>query len=584
MAALPRLRLLRHTPRHVHTPSPSCLQRRALTTTTPDGPRIAIIGAGPAGFYSAYRILTRLPTAKIDMYEALPVPYGLVRYGVAPDHPEVKNCQDKFEEVAQHPNFTYLGNLPVGEDPPPPTTTSTTTIETTPNTNPPTPSRHLPLSTLLPHYHALLLAYGASKDRKLGIPGEDTLSGIHSARAFVGWYNGLPEYRHLNPNLEDAEEATIIGQGNVALDVARMLLSPIDRLRVTDITEYALERLSRSRVKRVRVVGRRGLLQTSFTIKELRELLTLPATYFHPLPLPPPDAPPSTTPPPLFPPPTLQSTLPRAQKRLLQILTPHTYPLPHPPPPPPPSVNKSWSLDFHLAPTAFLSQNPQSPSSLTHIKFTQTTYPPDVSPFSPDSRPVLTAHTEVVQAQLALTSIGYLSTEIPGSVRLGIPFNPRMGLVPNERGRVVVPVEAGGGGGSDGGGNSVRVPGVYTSGWVKRGPTGVLASTMFDAFETAEAIVEDWVAGGGEVGFMDYEEDFGFPTTSTTISTSTSSSRRPKLGWEAVQHEVRRRGLRVVGWEGWRRIDEAERGRGAEGKGKVREKFGSVEEMLGVLD
>ncbi|KAG9972652.1 nucleotide-binding domain-containing protein, partial [Aureobasidium melanogenum] len=208
-----------------------CHGDRLYSTADSERPfRCAVIGSGPAGFYAAYRMLQKMPNARVDMYEALPSPYGLVRFGVAPDHPEVKNCIDKFVEVASHPSFTFIGNTTIGSAP-----------------------SSLPLSSIAPHYNALLFSYGASQDRKLGIAGED-LSGVVSARAFVGWYNGLPEYANLNPALDSGDEAVVIGQGNVALDVARVLLSPLDRLRHTDMTEAALETLSKSRVRRVRVV------------------------------------------------------------------------------------------------------------------------------------------------------------------------------------------------------------------------------------------------------------------------------------------------------------------------------------------
>jgi adrenodoxin-NADP+ reductase len=170
------------------------------------------------------------------MYEQLPVPYGLVRFGVAPDHPEVKNCQDTFEEVAQSPRFNYVGNVRVGYD--------------------------VGLKSMTPHYDALLFSYGASEDRALGIPGED-LKGVLSARSFVGWYNGLPQFQGLEPDLQAGEQAVVIGQGNVALDVARILLSPVDKLAKTDISAQALQSLAESRVRAVRVVGRRGPIQVS---------------------------------------------------------------------------------------------------------------------------------------------------------------------------------------------------------------------------------------------------------------------------------------------------------------------------------
>ena len=146
-----------------------------------------------------------------------------------------QNCEVKFAEVASSPRFNFIGNVDVGKD--------------------------IWLSSLKHHYDAILFAYGASKDRKLGVPGEDRSKGIYSARAFVGWYNGLPEYANLNPNLEAGEEAIVIGQGNVALDVARILLTDVNDLRKTDITDYALAALSKSKVRRVRVVGRRGPMQ-----------------------------------------------------------------------------------------------------------------------------------------------------------------------------------------------------------------------------------------------------------------------------------------------------------------------------------
>lgn len=205
------------------------------TTATSRGRlRIAIIGSGPAGFYTAHRLINKVDDAVIDMYEQLPVPYGLVRFGVAPDHPDVKNCQDTFEDVAQSPRFNYVGNMRVGTD--------------------------IKLSQMKLHYDAILFSYGASEDRKLGVPGEN-MPGVYSAREFVGWYNGLPEFQDMQPNLQAGEQAIVIGQGNVALDVARMLLSPVDALRKTDIAEQAIQTLSESKVRSVRIVGRRGPLQ-----------------------------------------------------------------------------------------------------------------------------------------------------------------------------------------------------------------------------------------------------------------------------------------------------------------------------------
>lgn len=231
-------RLLAAVARPVHINARTNARTSAYSTSSAASKkplRLAIVGSGPAGFYTAHRLMKHVPDAVVDMYEKLPVPYGLVRFGVAPDHPEVKNCQDTFEEVAASDRFTYVGNVEVGKT--------------------------LALADMKPHYDAILFAYGASEDRKLGIPGEDEYSGVYSAREFVGWYNGHPDFSHLTPALDKGEHAVIIGQGNVALDVARILLKPLDQLRRTDIAEHALEALSRSTIKRVDVVGRRGPLQ-----------------------------------------------------------------------------------------------------------------------------------------------------------------------------------------------------------------------------------------------------------------------------------------------------------------------------------
>lgn len=358
------------------------------------------------------------------------------------------------------------------------------------------------------------------------------LRGIFSARAFVGWYNGLPEYRNLNPRLDDfGEEAVVIGQGNVALDVARILVMGLEELRKTDITEYALEGLSKSRVNRVRVVGRRGPLQAAFTVKELRELLSLQNVWFPPVD-------PSLLP-------NDPSSFPRAPKRIMQVLQkgPKTTLG---------KAKKSWELTFLRSPTAFLP-SATDPTRLGAIEFQKTQLEEPI--FSATAKTIVTGETETITTGLAFRSIGYLSEPIPGFVELGIPFNHTRGLVPNEDGRVVfAPTHSGE--------SPHPVPGVYTSGWVKRGPTGVIATTMYDAFDTGDAIVNDWMS---RVKFMEF------------------GGAGDKGGWDAVKQEVKNMGLRPVSWSQWQKIDEAEKERGRVA-GKEREKFTSEKEMLSVLD
>ncbi|KAF1850750.1 NADPH:adrenodoxin oxidoreductase mitochondrial precursor [Cucurbitaria berberidis CBS 394.84] len=476
--------------------------------TTRGSLRVAIIGSGPAGFYTAYRLLSKVQDVVVDMYEQLPVPYGLVRFGVAPDHPEVKNCQDTFEEVAQSPRFNYVGNVHVGRD--------------------------IDLSTMKPHYDAMLFSYGASEDRKLGIPGED-LPGVYSAREFVGWYNGLPEFQGLRPQLQAGEQALVIGQGNVALDVARILLTPVDALRNTDITEHAIQTLSDSRVRSVRIVGRRGPVQAAFTVKEARELMHIPPVAFEPID------------PSLYPPDIKK--LPRVQKRIAEVLLKGTKLSPRDSP-------KSWALDFLKAP---ISMNAES-THLSSVTFRRQQFAEDADPFNNLARVVPTDEEITMKASLAFRSVGYKSTPLAGLLDFGVPFDTKMGIIPNDiHGRVISP--------SLGPGNLTagHMHGLYCAGWVKRGPTGVIASTMQDAFTSADVIAHDWQA---DVPFLN------------DVSGGSGST---GLGWDSVKEKVIAKGIRPLSWADWKRIDEVERARGRS-KGKEREKFVSVEEMLAMLD
>lgn len=428
-------------------------------------------------------------------------------------------------DLATNPLFTYIGNTPIGNE-----------------------TGSLPLSTLVPHYDAVIFAYGASRDRKLGIPGE-SLRGVHSARDFVGWYNGLPEHANLAPDLGSSDEAVVIGQGNVALDVARTLLSPLDRLRHTDMTETALEALSKSRVKRVRVVGRRGPLQAPFTIKEVRELMQLQGVAFGPLDR-------SILPADL-------KKLPRALSRISQLLVKGSTVAKE-------EAQKSWELVFMRSPTAFVEDSSR-PGSLGSLTFDPMEFVQDATSTPPEDLSMSTLRAmrvkrventaqQTIDTKLAFRSVGYQSLPLTGLGDIGVPFDEKMGIIPNDIYGRVLTSERGPGELTAG-----HVPGMYCAGWVKRGPTGVIASTMDDAFTTADVVARDWSDG---VKFLD-DGDGGHGTA--------------KAGWEEVRHEVAKRGMRSVSWGDWQVIDAEERRRGKE-RGKEREKCKSVAEMMEILD
>lgn len=211
---------------------------------SPENPlRVAIVGSGPSGFYATGALIKSDVNVKITMLERLPAPYGLVRNGVAPDHPKLKQAIKLYDKIAQAEEFTFLGNVTVGRD--------------------------IAVDELCKTHHAVIFACGAETDRKLGIPGED-LPGSYTATEFVGWYNGHPDYRNQTFDLSH-ETAVIIGQGNVAADVSRILAKTVDELKHTDIAQHALDVLAESKIRNIYVIGRRGPAQAKFTPKELRE-------------------------------------------------------------------------------------------------------------------------------------------------------------------------------------------------------------------------------------------------------------------------------------------------------------------------
>ncbi|XP_012287965.1 NADPH:adrenodoxin oxidoreductase, mitochondrial isoform X4 [Orussus abietinus] len=379
-------------------------------------PRVCIVGSGPAGFYAAQKLIKTLSDVEVDILERLPVPFGLVRFGVAPDHPEVKNVINTFHKVAKDRRVRFIGNVKVGQD--------------------------VTIRQLKENYHAVLLSYGAEQDKTLGIPGEN-LGNVISARRFVGWYNGVPSDRELKVNL-DVEEVAILGQGNVAIDVARILAAPIDRIKKTDITAYALEELSRSKVRKIWIIGRRGPLQVAFTIAELRELINLEkckmlwrTSDFTGVR-------------------EIVPNLARPRKRLTELMLNSLDES---------SANSSNGHDKEIRPV-FLRSPVEffGVDSVEAVKLSVNRLEGD-DVLKQVAKP--TGEFEEISCGLAFRSIGYKSTLIDED----LPFDAKSGRAVNDAGKV--------------GDN------LYTAGWLATGPVGVILTTMTNAFQVAQRICKE---------------------------------------------------------------------------------------------
>ena len=372
--------------------------------------RVAIVGAGPAGFYSAEQLLNA--GFEVDLYDRLPTPFGLVRAGVAPDHPKIKSVTRVYEKTARHPAFRYFGGVELGRD--------------------------VTREDLLERYHALLYAFGTATDRRLGIPGED-LAGSHAATEFVAWYNGHPDAADHTFDLS-VRRALVIGNGNVALDVARMLVLAEEELAPTDTADQALTAFGESGVQEVIVLGRRGPAQAAFTTPELRELgeLTQADVIVDPAQLEGVEEPADTT-----------------AKRNLEALRDYAARQPSGKP-------RRLELRFLRSPVKILGdeQGRVRAVRIAHNRIEQ-------------GRAVPTGDEEVLECGLVLRAVGYGGEPVPG-----VPFDPRTGRIPNDNGRVL---------GEDG--RPLR--GEYAVGWIKRGPSGVIGTNKKCAAETVAHIVED---------------------------------------------------------------------------------------------
>jgi ferredoxin/flavodoxin---NADP+ reductase len=369
--------------------------------------RVAVVGSGPAGFYAAGALLGADEPVEVDLIERLPTPWGLVRLGVAPDHPKIKSVSRAYEKIAMQPGFRFLGNVEVGRD-----------------------VQH---EELLEVYDAVVYAVGAQTDRRMGIPGED-LPGSWPATAFVAWYNGHPDFQELTFDLS-AERAIVIGNGNVAVDVARMLALTPDELAPTDTTDAAMDALSSSGIREIVMVGRRGPAQAAFTTPELIELGELAGADVIVDPADLEDAEPTDT----------------NSERNLAVLREFAARRPEGKP-------KRLVLRFLLSPVAVLGDERVEAVELVHNRLE-----PDARG---ELRAVPTEERETLEAGVVFRSVGYRGVELPG-----VPFDDRTAIVPNDRGRVAA--------------------GVYVAGWIKRGPSGVIGTNKKDATETIQLLLED---------------------------------------------------------------------------------------------
>lgn len=414
------------------------------------------------------------------MFERLPTPFGLVRFGVAPDHQSIKRVIAAFERTASHASFRFFGNVEIG--------------------------RAVPTDLLLAEYHAVLFATGSASDKRLGVAGED-LPGSAPATALVGWYNGHPDFQDQAFDLS-AERAVVVGMGNVAMDVARILVRNPSELADSDITERALSVLRESAVREVVLLGRRGIAEAAFEQSELLDIAELPdVEVCIDGALPSVDT---------------DSLTPAARKNVeyLQKLAAA----------PAKSASRRVRLRFQASPAQVLGTERVTGVRVEHNTLTRAA---DGSVRARGS-----GVFDEIPCGLVLRSIGYRGVAIAG-----VPFDEQRGVIPNEHGRVL-------------GAEGRAVPGLYTAGWIKRGPTGLVGTNKGDAKETVQALLAD-----------------------ARLLQSTHAACDSKR----IVVRLNDLGVRSLSFSDWRRLDalEIEAGKAA---GKVREKFVSIEAMLEALN
>ena len=452
--------------------------------------RVAVIGSGPAGFYTVQHLFQAKDLAvEVDMYDRLPTPFGLVRLGVAPDHQKIKSVIQVYDKLAADPRFRFFGGVEYSTD--------------------------ISIDDLRAHYHQIAFTTGAQSDRRLNIPGED-LEGSYPATKFVAWYNGHPDYANLNFDLSHPA-AVVIGVGNVAIDVARMLCHTAEELSITDIADDALEALRNSGVQRVYLLGRRGPAQAAFTSPEISELGKLADAEIRTLPeelVLDEDS-------------RAVAESDRIIARKIEIL--QRYAAQQPPQKP-----KQLTIRFLVSPVEILGDENGRVRAVRIVK--NELYRDDKGTM----RPRATSRFETIEAGLVLRSVGYKGVPLAG-----LPFLDDRGVIPNDRGRVIDPEDR------------QDLTGVYVSGWIKRGPTGVIGTNRADAKETVASMLADLEEG--------------------SVGEPKDASR------EVIERLLKDREVRYVSYEQWEDIDRLETAMGMPG-GRPRVKFTKREEFFEALD
>ncbi|MDO5669348.1 MAG: FAD-dependent oxidoreductase [Corynebacterium sp.] len=441
--------------------------------------RVAVVGAGPAGIYASDLLVKSGEDVTVDLFERMPAPFGLIRYGVAPDHPRIKGIVKSLHKVLDQPEIRLLGNIEIGKD--------------------------ITVDEMRDYYDAIVFSTGATGDRELRIPGSD-LDGSFGAGEFVGFYDGNPDFAR-NWDLT-AEKVGVIGVGNVALDIARILAKTADELKVTEIPDNVYENLSRSAVKEVHVFGRRGPAQAKFTPLELKELdhsdnvevIVDPEDIDY-------DA---------------ASEAARRESKSVDLVcqTLEGYAIREPK-----GAPHKLYLHFFESPVEILGED----GHVVGLKTERTELDGTGSVRG-------TGDFTTWEVQSVYRAVGYRSEAVEG-----VPFDDEAAVIPNDGGRVFDPA------------TEAPVKGLYATGWIKRGPVGLIGNTKSDAKDTTGMLLEDFAAG-----LLDA------PT-------------RPEA--DAILDLLKERGIAVTTWDGWHNLDAAERALG-EAEGRERKKIVEWDEMI----